>query len=44
MYFIFRDKQIGRNPVKNPAGETSIVVYLYAYDASGGCVGVARIK
>ena len=44
MYFIFRYKQIGRNPVKNPAGETSIVVYLYAYDASGGCVGVARIK
>ncbi len=44
MYFIFYYKQIGRYPEKNPAGETSIVVYLYAYDASGGCVGVARIK
>lgn len=45
MYFIFRDKEIGRidTEYKTP-GETSIVVYVYAYNANGECVGVKTVK
>ena len=44
MYLIFRDKQIGRNPESVTPGETGIVVYLYAYNAGGSCVGVLPVK
>ncbi len=44
MYFIFRDKEIGRNGNYNTPGETSIVVYVYAYNANGECVGVKTVK
>ena len=43
MYFIFQNKQIGRNPETSNPGETGIVIYLYAFNANGGCVGVVRI-
>ena len=44
MYLIFKDKEIGRNPEEGTAGETGVVVYLYAYDSNGQNVGVLRIK
>ena len=44
MYFIFRDKQIGRNTTVSNPGETGIVVYVYAYNANGECIGVKTVK
>ena len=43
-YLIFRDKQIGRNPKTATPGETGVVVYVYAYNANGECVGVKTVK
>lgn len=44
MYFVFRDKTIGRNPETSNPGETGVVVYIYAYDSTGTCIGAQKVK